>query len=117
MVKVNVNIPFNLVKFELLKKFFHDCEVALPLISAFPIRLVFLQHLNSLIAYRGSPPKPSNHTQGQFLHLPSYPLLKITLIQSLTARSPERGFSTSITLALHLAQSHCTCITKHGQHI
>ena len=34
--------------------------------------------------------------------------------QSLT-RSPERGFSISITLALHLVQPHCASIIKHGQ--
>ena len=34
--------------------------------------------------------------------------------QSLTIRSPERGFSTSITLALHLAQPHCALITNDG---
>ena len=42
-----------------------------------PIRLVFHQHLNSHVAYPGIPPEPSNHTRGQFLHLPSYPLLRL----------------------------------------
>ena len=37
--------------------------------------------------------------------------------QSLTIRSPERKFLTSITLALHLAQPHCASITKHAHHI
>ena len=31
--------------------------------------------------------------------------------QSLTTRSPERGFSISITLALHLAQPHCASLS------
>ena len=37
--------------------------------------------------------------------------------QSLTTRSPETGFLTSVTQALHLAQPHCASITKHGNHI
>ena len=57
--------------------FFNDCEVALTSHICFPIRLVFHQHLNSHIAYPGIPPEPSNHTRGQFLHLPSYPLLRL----------------------------------------
>ena len=57
--------------------FFHSCEVALTSHICFPIRLVFHQHLNSHIAYPGIPPEPSNHTRGQFLHLPSYPLLRL----------------------------------------
>ena len=57
--------------------FFHGCEVALTSHICFPIRLVFHQHLNSHIAYPGIPPEPSNHTRGQFLHLPSYPLLRL----------------------------------------
>ena len=35
--------------------------------------------------------------------------------RSLTTTSPERRFSTSITLALHLAQPQYASITKHGQ--
>ena len=35
--------------------------------------------------------------------------------QSLTITLPERGFSTIITLALHLAKPYWTSITKHGQ--
>ena len=57
--------------------FFHGCEVALTSHICFPIRLVFHQHLNSHIAYPDIPPEPSNHTRGQFLHLPSYPLLRL----------------------------------------
>ena len=57
--------------------FFHGCEAALTSQICFPIRLVFYQHLNSHIAYPGIPPEPSNHTRGQFLHLPSYPLLRL----------------------------------------
>ena len=56
---------------------FHDCQVALTSHICYPIRLVFHQHLNSQIAYPGIPPEPSNHTRGQFLHLPSYPLLRL----------------------------------------
>ena len=52
--------------------FFHNCEVALFSCICFFIRLVFHQHLNSHIVYPGSPPEPSNHSRGQFLHLPSY---------------------------------------------
>ena len=59
------------------KVFFHGCEVALTSHICFPISLVFHQHLNSHIAYPGIPPEPSNHTRGQFLHLPSYPLLRL----------------------------------------
>ena len=59
------------------KFFFHGCEVALTSHICYPIRLVFHQHLNSHVAYPGIPPEPSNHTRGQFLHLPSYPLLRL----------------------------------------
>ena len=102
----------------LICNFFHDCEVALTSHICFPIRLVFHQHLilNSHIACSGIPPQPSNHTRGQFLHLPSYPLLRLLWSKS-DNKSPERGFSTSITLALHLAQPHCASITKHEHHI
>ena len=82
----------------------------------FPIRLVFHQRLNSHKAYPGSPLEPSNHSRGQFLRLPSYPLLRL-LWSNLTTRSLERGFSTSITLVLHLAQPHCASISKYGHHI
>ena len=57
--------------------FFQIREVALPSHICFPVRIVFHQHFNSHIAYPGSPPEPSNHTRGQFLHLPSYPLLRL----------------------------------------
>ena len=60
-----------------MNNFFHDCKVALPSHICFPIRLVFHQHLNSHIAYPGILTEPSNHTRGQFLHLPSYPLLRV----------------------------------------
>ena len=42
--------------------------------------------------------------QGQFLHLPWYLFLDY-FNQSLTTRSPERGFLTSITLALHFVSN------------
>ena len=38
----------------------------------YPIRLVLHQHLNSHVAYPGIPPENSNHTRGQYQHLPSY---------------------------------------------
>ena len=60
----------------------------------YPIRLVLHQHLNSLVAYPGIPPENSNHMQGQYQHLPSYPLLrlldqnlKITLEITLTLKT------------------------------
>ena len=73
---------FNLVTsfgylLQLLLIFFHNCEVALTSQVCFPIGLVFHQHLNSHIAYPGSPPEPSNHTRWQFLHLPSFPLFRL----------------------------------------
>ena len=43
---------------DLEHRIFHSCEIALPLQICFPIWLVFHQHLNSLIAYPGSPPEP-----------------------------------------------------------
>ena len=43
----------------------------------YPIRLVLHQHLNSHVAYPGIPPENSNHTRGQYQHLPSYPLLRL----------------------------------------
>ena len=46
--------------------FFHTSEVALPSHICLPIRQMFRQHLNSHIAYPGSPPEHSNHTRGQF---------------------------------------------------
>ena len=52
-------------------------EVVLHSLICFHIRLVFHQQLNSHITYPGNPPKYSNHTQGQFLHLPLYPLLRL----------------------------------------
>ena len=90
-----------------LGKFLYNCEVALSSHSCFPIKLAFLQQLNALIACPGSPPESSNHTRRQFLHLPSYLLLNYS-DQSLITRSPGREFSTRVTLALHLAQPHCT---------
>ena len=44
----------------------------------YPIRLVFYQHLNLHVAYSGIPPENSNHTQEQYQHLPSYPLLRLS---------------------------------------
>ena len=82
----------------------------------FPVKLVLHEHLNLHLAYPGSPLEPWNHTRGQFLHLPPYPLLRLFWPNSDNS-PPERGFSTSITLALHLAQPHCASITKHGHHI
>ena len=64
-------------KYKVVLFFFHGCEVALTSHICCPIRLVFHQHLNSHVAYPGIPPEPSNHTRGQFLHLPSYPLLRL----------------------------------------
>ena len=43
----------------------------------YPIRLVLHQHLNSRVAYPGILPENSNHTRGQYQHLPSYPLLRL----------------------------------------
>ena len=43
----------------ILHCFFHNCEVALSSHICFSIRLVFHQHLNSRIAYPGSPLEPS----------------------------------------------------------
>ena len=102
--------------------FLHGCEVALTSHICFPIRLVFHQHLNSHIAYPGIPPEPSNHPNLQTTHEGNFYTCHRTLFSDysdlcLTTRSPERGFSTSITLALHLAQPHCASITKHGHHI
>ena len=62
---------------DLEHKLFCNCEVALPSHICFPIKLVFHQHLNSHIDYPGSPPESSNHTRGQFLHMPSYPLRRV----------------------------------------
>ena len=53
------------------QNFYHNCEVALTSHICFHIGLVFHQHLDSLITYPESPPEPSNHTRGQFLHLRS----------------------------------------------
>ena len=43
----------------------------------YPIRLVIHQHQNSHVAYPGIPPENSNHTRGQYQHLPLYPLLRL----------------------------------------
>ena len=59
--------------------------------------------------------KWNNHKQ-LYLHLPSYSLLRLLRPKSDKTSSPERGFLTSITLQLYLAQSHCARITKHGRH-
>ena len=83
----------------------------------YPIRLVLHQHLNSYVAYSGIPPENSNYTRGRYQHLPLYPLLRLLWSKSDKTISPERGFSTSITLELHLVQPHCTRITKHGHHL
>ena len=86
--------------------FFHGCEVALTSHICFPIRLVFRQHLNSHIAYPGIPPEPSNHTRGQYLHLPSYPLLR--LLWSKSDNKVTRNFD---LLALYIA----ICFTDYRQ--
>ena len=83
----------------------------------YPIRPVLHQHLNSHVAYSAIPPEHSNHTRGQYQHLPSYPLLRLLLTKSDKTGSPEREFSTNITLELHLVQSQCARITKHGHHL
>ena len=83
----------------------------------YPIRLVLHQHLKSHVAYTGIPPENSKHTRGQYQHLPSYPLLRLLWSKSDKTSSPERGFSTSITLELHLVQPHCTRIIKHEHHL
>ena len=83
----------------------------------YPIRLVLFQHLNSHVAYPGIPPENSNHTRGQYQHLPSYPLLRLLCSKSDKTGSPESAFSTGITLELHLVQPHCARITKHGHHL
>ena len=70
------NIRSNKADLE-LKLFFHNCEAAFSLHICFRIRRMVHQHLNSHIAYSGSPTEPSNNTRGQFLHLPSYPLFKL----------------------------------------
>ena len=73
--------------------FFHNCEAALVSHTCFPIRLEFHQHLNSHITFFGNPTEPSNHTREQFLHLPSYLLIRLYSDQSMTTRSPYREFS------------------------
>ena len=56
---------------------FYNCDVSLRSHNCFPIWPVFHQHLNSHIAYRGSPLEPSNQTREQFLYLPSYLPLRL----------------------------------------
>ena len=41
----------------------------------YPIRLVLHQHLNSHVVSSGIPPQNSDHTRGQYQHLPSCPPL------------------------------------------
>ena len=94
--------------------FFHICEVALPSRICFSIMLVFHQHFDSHVAYPGNPPNLQTTQEGNFCTC-HRTLFSDYAGQSLTTRSPERGFSTSITLALYLAQPHCASITKHGQ--
>ena len=98
-----------------LTSFFHKCEVALHSLICFLIRLVFLQHLNSYIVYAGSPPEPSNHTRGQFLHLPSYPLLRL-LWSKFENKVTKKRILDQYHTALHLAQPHYASITNHGHH-
>ena len=43
----------------------------------YPIGLVLHQHLNSAVAYPGISLKNSNHTRGQYQHLPSLPLFRL----------------------------------------
>ena len=77
-IKYIIKIKYRSYRADLKHKvFFHGCEVALTSHICFPIRLVFHQHLNSHVAYPGIPPEPSNHTRGPFLHLLSYPLLRV----------------------------------------
>ena len=83
----------------------------------YPIRLVFHQHLNLHTAYLGSPAEPSNHTRGQFLLLPSYPLLRLLWSKSDNKVTRKRILDQYHTLALHLAQPHCASVTKHGHHL
>ena len=96
--------------------FFHGCEVALTSHICYPIRLVFHQHLNLHVAYPGIPPESSNTHEGNF-YTCHRTLFSDYSDLSLTTKSPERRFSTSITLALPLAQPHCASITKHGHHV
>ena len=83
----------------------------------YPIRLVLYQHLNSHVAYPGIPPENLSLTRGQYLHLQSYPLLRLLASKSDKTNSPERGISTSVILELHLVQPHCARITKNGHHL
>ena len=75
--------------------------------------LVVHQHMNSHTAILAAHPNLQTAHEGNFCSC-HRTLFSDYSNQSLTTRSPERGFSTSITLALHLAQSHCACITKRG---
>ena len=90
------------------------CSISLTYL--FTYRLVFHQHLNLYICYPGNPLEPPYHTQGQFCTC-HRSLFSDYSDQSLTTRSPDREFSTSITLALHLAQPFCASITKQKHHI
>ena len=73
-----------------------------------------LSAFDSHVAYPGIPPKDSNHTLGK-ISTCHRTLFSEYSDQSLTQLVyQKRGFSTSITLKLYLAQSHCAGITKHG---
>ena len=100
----------------ILTFFFTTVRQHLPPHICYPIRLVFHQHLNSHVAYPGIPPEPSNHTRGQFLHLPSYPLLRLLWSKSDHKVTKKRILDQYHT-SLHLAQPHCASITKHGHHV
>ena len=100
----------------ILNTFFHNCEVPRSSHICFPTKLVFHQHLNLHIAYPGS------HSNLQTTREENFCTGHRTLFsdysdQSLATRSPARGFLTSVTLELRLAQPHCASITKYGHHI
>ena len=82
------------------------------IIICFSIRLVFHQHLNSYIAYPGSPTRTFKQHKGNFFTC-HRSLFSEYFDQSLTTMFPERGFSTCVTLALHLVQPHRDSITTH----
>ena len=67
---------------------------------------------SALGAPAGSPPNLQTTHVGNFCTC-NRTLFSDYSNQSLTTRSPERGFSTNITLTFHLVQPHCASITKH----
>ena len=70
---------------------------------------------SALGAPAGSPPNLQTTHEGNFCTC-NRTLFSDYFDQSLTTRSPERGFSTNITPTLHLVQPHCASITKHRHH-